>query len=532
MSPSWGQEDVSIQMGEDTVNMKKRIIGGILCLALLLSLTAPVCVKAADQTISEGAFDFRITSAGAEVTAFRATDSSEVAVPSQVQGCPVVAIGDQVFRNLEGITKITLPEGLTTIGDRAFYACTDLAQVTLPDALKEIGDMAFSNCYALKALQLPVNVESIGISAFLNCTALTSLQVVEGNSSFKAVENVLFSADMTVLVAYLNTMPHKTYTVPSQVQTIAEKAFLECGALETVVLPEALEEIGKYAFSGCTALSEVTIPDRVEKIGSFAFNNCTGLTKAVLGEGVTKVPSYAFSGCESLTDVTLGAQVKSIDMQAFAECDELDIIILPETLTQVGRNGLGSPEIIFFRGTKAQKEAITFYSADVSTLEEAAWHYGVEEAVFAQQNCYYCTECDNYFLPDGSYALATVTFLHADGSVLSTAQYRYRDTVEEPEQPTMEGPYRFVGWDKEVIPCAGDAVYTAVFELKYILGDTNGDEAVDNQDVVYLLWHVLFGDEYPLKSEADFVKNDSVDNADVIYLLWHLLFGAEEYPLS
>lgn len=63
---------------------------------------------------------------------------------------------------------------------------------------------------------------------------------------------------------------------------------------------------------------------------------------------------------------------------------------------------------------------------------------------------------------------ATVVFQNYDGTVLMAAQYAYGEKVQLPETPTKPMDetyfYRFTGWDKEVIACAGDAVYTAVFE--------------------------------------------------------------------
>ena len=66
--------------------------------------------------------------------------------------------------------------------------------------------------------------------------------------------------------------------------------------------------------------------------------------------------------------------------------------------------------------------------------------------------------------------MATVTFQNEDGTVLSTGQYPYGEVITPPEVPPKPadeaGEYEFKGWDKEVIPCHGDAVYTAVFALK------------------------------------------------------------------
>ena len=61
-------------------------------------------------------------------------------------------------------------------------------------------------------------------------------------------------------------------------------------------------------------------------------------------------------------------------------------------------------------------------------------------------------------------------------------------------------------------------------------GDLDGNGSVDDEDVIYLLWHTLMADEYPVNQPVDFDGNNSVDDEDVIYLLWHTLMPTE-YPL-
>jgi hypothetical protein len=62
---------------------------------------------------------------------------------------------------------------------------------------------------------------------------------------------------------------------------------------------------------------------------------------------------------------------------------------------------------------------------------------------------------------------ATVTFRSGDGAVISSAQYAYGETVIAPEEVLPweydEKYYVFNGWDKEVTPCNGNAVYTATY---------------------------------------------------------------------
>ena len=62
-----------------------------------------------------------------------------------------------------------------------------------------------------------------------------------------------------------------------------------------------------------------------------------------------------------------------------------------------------------------------------------------------------------------------VEFRNYDGKILQSAQYDAGQTVTPPADPTRPeddiGTYTFKGWDKQVVPCTGNAVYTAVYEM-------------------------------------------------------------------
>ena len=130
---------------------------------------------------------------------------------------------------------------------------------------------------------------------------------------------------------------------------------------------------------------------------------------------------------------------------------------------------------------------------------------------------------------------ATVQFLNYDGSLISSNQYAYGDTVLVPEDPIREpdqyGMYRFVSWDREITVCNGDATYTAVFELAFAPGDINCDNTIDEDDAIYLLRHVVFPEKYPVAVWTDIDRNGVTDEADAIYLLRHVVFP-EKYPLN
>ncbi len=83
-----------------------------------------------------------------------------------------------------------------------------------------------------------------------------------------------------------------------------------------------------------------------------------------------------------------------------------------------------------------------------------------------------------------SYIDYTVTFKDDNGTTLSQKTYHYGDAVVAPADPIKPADdaytYTFAGWDKTVVSCVGDAVYTATYTRKSIaytvvFKDWNGD---------------------------------------------------------
>ena len=65
----------------------------------------------------------------------------------------VLDLGDYAFYNCNGLTSLTIPEGVTylyyTVGDythTAFLNCTNLAHVVIPRSVSVIDDEVFDNC--------------------------------------------------------------------------------------------------------------------------------------------------------------------------------------------------------------------------------------------------------------------------------------------------------------------------------------------------------------------------------------------------
>ena len=123
----------------------------------------------------------------------------------------------------EGLTSVTLPEGVTRIGFGAFSDCVGLESVSLPASLTTLGDWAFYRDGALQQASVPEAVRRVGAATFAFCTSLAKVEMPRG------------------------------------VKSIAQHAFYYCTALNEVLIPGSVNQIGEYTFAYCTALTKVQV---------------------------------------------------------------------------------------------------------------------------------------------------------------------------------------------------------------------------------------------------------------------------------
>lgn len=157
-------------------------------------------------------------------------------------------IGEVVFNK---ITKVVVEEGVTHIGNLSlstlgYYNSNDVEiQLDLPSTLLSIGKDAFANSYGLRSLEIPAAVNEIGSSIHRNCVNLSSITVAEGNTTYKAIDNCLLTADGQRLI-----LGCKNSIIPDNVVIINNSAFRGHSGLKEITLPRTLDTIALYAFAG------------------------------------------------------------------------------------------------------------------------------------------------------------------------------------------------------------------------------------------------------------------------------------------
>ena len=201
----------------------------------------------------------------------------------------VTNVGDYALFFLPAATQVTLPGSVTRIGRYGIAMCSKLTGMSIPKGVTEIGDFGLAGD-GLTAVTLPDGLQSLGRGAFDTCASLTNTTLP---AAITAVPGKCF-ADCTKLlnVKYAGT-----------VTAIGDLAFESCKALTEAPIPETVTEIGASAFTGCTALTDVTIPAGVTAIPEDCFRGCTALADMKLPGTVTSVGLNAFTGCTALKDV-------------------------------------------------------------------------------------------------------------------------------------------------------------------------------------------------------------------------------------
>lgn len=342
----------------------------------------------------------------ATLTGMGTCEDSRIIVPAKTaDGYDVIALGDDVFRDVTYITSIQLPSTIEEIGERAFSGCTSLKSINLQDldylltipseafmscvSLEEIEfpsgvgailDRAFARCSSLQSVELPSGLSSIGMQAFMYCGRLSEITLPTDNYA------LIDLANANMAFGYCTSL--KEFTFTDMVSVIPENLFVGCTGLRKVTLSESIESIGRAAFAGCTrlqtvnlplasgmdeiaamtfancsALQGITIPSTVTTIGQGAFSGCASFTNIVLPNSVTTMHDSAFENCTSLREVQLSASLKSIPDMAFLGCENLLAIDIPNSVSSIG-------VMAFFNCFKLES---AIFNDSVTTVKESAF---------------------------------------------------------------------------------------------------------------------------------------------------------------
>lgn len=228
------------------------------------------------------------------------------------------------------LTTLILPKGLKRV--RSFSNCPHLTNLVLPESVEEIDEFAFAGCTDITKIHIPASVKRMDGTCFADCD-LQAYEVAADNPCFTVIDGVVYSKDLTTLVAFPSAYPHKHFSVPEGTKVIGYGAFMD-SRIETIHLPDGLETIETWAFQG-SKIKSFEMPDSVTKIDELLFRFCTELEHLKLSNSLVELPEQIISSCSKLKVLDIPSSVKKVAATNLVWCNSLEHIIFRDGLEEI-----------------------------------------------------------------------------------------------------------------------------------------------------------------------------------------------------
>ena len=338
----------------------------------------------------------------------------------------VTKIGEGVFNNLEGLTRVIIPGSVKEIGKNAFSNNTSLQEVIIEEGVEIIGDFSFMNCSNLETVRMGDSVVSIGKQAFYYCRKLKNINL---SKSLKVLSAHTFSGctllnDIQLLNnlstidsnCFSNCVSLKKINIPSSVNTIGDSPFGNCSSLSNIeidnenfifengklynknkdylyfiakdsidteaneiIIEEGIKNISNHVLNFYTKAKVLNLPSTIEKIHSNLIPKT--IEKINIAEGNQKYSSDGVNVYDDTTStliisvtkeksVTVRTETKIIGILAFSQCNNLEKITLNNDLEKIESQSFSNTKLknVYIPASVTYIDPIAFYQLNLDSL--------------------------------------------------------------------------------------------------------------------------------------------------------------------
>ena len=283
-------------------------------------------------------------------------NETEITIPEEINGIPVIGIDDEAFKNNNTIKKITLPDSMYYFGNSVFEN-SSLESINIPESLRIIPKNTFTDCTNLKDVKFHDNIIAADASAFSGTSIEIpkQLNISSGNeflpiTCFSTFELCIGDIVLIVLpldlgkkyVASLCAYPitEADLTIPESIEGIeiyTVSLEITDDKLTSLTFPPCVQDIyidikeaknlkkieiqGELKGSDSDPAEE-TFSGSNDNMVSGALGNWSPLKKVISKTNSNKITIYdeAFYGCTSLEEVILPDNC-DVDIKASAFCN-------------------------------------------------------------------------------------------------------------------------------------------------------------------------------------------------------------------
>ena len=246
---------------------------------------------------------------------------------------------------------------------------------------------------------------------------------------------------------------------------------------------------------------DVVIPEEyrglpVKEISEGAFRDCVDLTSIIIPDSVTTVGRYAFRGCTALKSAKIGAGVKLLEYGTAMDCDNLAEIIVAENNT----------EYKSIDGNLYTKDGTTLLQYAVGkTATEFIVPDGVTTLIYG--SFYYADNLNNVVIPDSVTTIDDYAFYHCESLT----------SVVVPASVTSMGGFAFYYCNSLTLYCEVESLpsgwssnwWSSSYGTPVVWNCKNNDVAYDGY-----IYTVLDGVRYALKDGEAMVTIQPINLTD------------------
>lgn len=256
-------------------------------------------------------------------------------VKSIVIGDGITKIDYQEFDCYFSATSVSIADSVKEICYDSFRYCSSLKEIKLPKNLEIIGICSFSNCTSLEEVTIPASVYLIDRTAFRGCKNVKSYNVDPLNMNFTSVNGVLYNKQKTTIVKYPSSSTATEFTIGKDVKEIYDGAFegaksiqkfkVESGnenfvTVNGVLYSKDLTRLVAYPPAN-SSVTEFAVPQSVTSIDMGAFAQSKYLKKVYILPEIDEIKGQTFYNCSNLEEVYFSKTIKYAYENAFAGCN-------------------------------------------------------------------------------------------------------------------------------------------------------------------------------------------------------------------